>query len=344
MRRLRGVATLALVGVGWQCALMAEAPLALAVQRGPGSARAAPGMRTSHPPRQKHRRHGPFAVGLRILRLVDRSRTIAVAGGRREPRTLVTYVRYPAPGRRGAQDLRGAPPERAGGPYPLVVFAHGYAITPGAYTRMLRAWASAGYIVAAPTFPLTNARARGGPRRGDIYNEPRDMSFVITQLLAKGALHHGTLSAMIARGRVAVAGHSDGGAVALATAYARRSRDRRVGAAVVLSGAAFGPFDGFARPARRLLPLLAVQGTRDTVNGPGNTYAYYAQAPRPKYLLRLLGAQHLPPYTYEQPQLRTVERVTIAFLDRYLKRGTGAARRLAALAHVRGVSALTSQP
>ena len=50
------------------------------------------------------------------------------------------------------------------------------------------------------------------------------------------------------------------------------------------------------------------------------TYAFFDAAPRPKYLLTLLGAPHLRPYTDEQPQLGIVERVTIAFLDAYLKR------------------------
>lgn len=63
-----------------------------------------------------------FAVGLRVLRLLDRSRTIRLKGGRSEPRTLVTYVRYPALGAPGEVDVPNAAPASAGGPYPLVVF------------------------------------------------------------------------------------------------------------------------------------------------------------------------------------------------------------------------------
>src|SRR5690348_400527 len=40
----------------------------------------------------------PFAVGLRILRLVDHSRHITLPSGASVPRGLVTYVRYPALG------------------------------------------------------------------------------------------------------------------------------------------------------------------------------------------------------------------------------------------------------
>jgi fermentation-respiration switch protein FrsA (DUF1100 family) len=68
-------------------------------------------------------------------------------------------------------------------------------------------------------------------------------------------------------------------------------------------------------------PLLAVQGTADPINAPANTADFFRLARRPKFLLWLLGASHLPPYTSEQPQLGIVERVTTAFLDHYLKDG-----------------------
>jgi len=66
-------------------------------------------------------------------------------------------------------------------------------------------------------------------------------------------------------------------------------------------------------------PLLAVQGTADPINSPATSAAFFRLARRPKFLLWLLGASHLPPYTDEQPQLGIVERATTAFLDHYLK-------------------------
>ena len=86
---------------------------------------------------------------------------------------------------------------------------------------------------------------------------------------------------------------------------------------MILSGAEIPGVGGFDFP-RPSPPLLATQGTADTINPPGLTYAFYDIAPPPKFLLTLIGAPHLPPYTDEQPQLGIVERVTIAFLDRYL--------------------------
>jgi pimeloyl-ACP methyl ester carboxylesterase len=240
------------------------------------------------------------AFRVQLFRFVDRSRTIRLPDGRTVPRTLETVVRYPA----------------AGGSHPLIVFGHGYALTPASYDRLLGAWARAGYVVAAPVFPLGNANAPGGPNESDLINQPRDMSFVISRLLVLNGRPKGVLGGKIDPSRVAVAGHSDGAETALAVAYDHRYRDPRVRVAIVLSGAALpgmGPFP------QRGPPLLAVQGTADTTNAPATTATYFGLAQHPKFLLWLVGASHLPPYTAQQPQLGIVERATIAFLDHYLK-------------------------
>jgi fermentation-respiration switch protein FrsA (DUF1100 family) len=89
-------------------------------------------------------------------------------------------------------------------------------------------------------------------------------------------------------------------------------------------------------------PLLAVQGTADPINDAANTEAYYRLAPRPKFLMLLLGASHLPPYTTQQPQLGIVERATIAFLDHYL--GNASLRELIAAGNRPGVATLSAAP
>jgi dienelactone hydrolase len=267
-----------------------------------------------------------YAVGELVETFVDPSRTIARRGHRPTPRRLVTVVRYP---------------EGTIGPVGLVVFGHGYAVTPAYYFRLLRTWAAAGYVVAAPVFPLSNLHAPGGPDEADIVNQPRDMSFVITRLLAVSAGHSGPLAGLIDPSRIAVAGQSDGAETALAVASASDYRDRRVKAAVILSGAEMSAGRYFAPGTP---PLLATQGTADPLNRPHYTYAYFAAARRPKFLLKLLGAGHLPPYTYEQPQLGIVERVTIDFLNRYLDGDDGAADKLAGDGDVPGVSTLIARP
>jgi dienelactone hydrolase len=274
-----------------------------------------------------------FAVGVRVLRLVDTSRLIRFPNGRIEPRTLTTYVRYPALGAPGRTDLLDAPAARADGPFPLVVFGHGFALTPTSYARLLRSWAQAGYVVAAPVFPLENTHAPGGPDESDLVNQPSDMQFVISRLLVAGRASTGPLAGLLDAGQIAVAGHSDGAETALAVAYSRKFRDPRVRAAMILSGAEMPGVGGF-NFAHGSPALLATQGTADVVNESRFTDAFFRLAKRPKYLLRLLGAGHLPPYSSQQPQLAIVERVSLAFLDAYLKHQPAALAQLRSLGNV----------
>src|SRR5262245_1170595 len=103
---------------------------------------------------------------------VDTSRTTSPNGDApgSPTRTLVTSFWYPD----------------APGPFPLVMFAHGYAVTPDFYTPMLERWAAAGYVVVAPTYPILSG-IPGGPSQVDETKTFADTSFVITQVLALGA-------------------------------------------------------------------------------------------------------------------------------------------------------------
>jgi len=343
--------SLALAGSGGHSARK-RASARPATARTPGPARPAPaprsaGLATRSPAPgsagKRHRRgrarssHSSFAVGLRVVRLVEPGRVIHLPGGRVKPRQLVTYVRYPAVGSPSGRDLARAPAAR--GPFPLVVFGHGFTVTPGIYAKLLRDWARAGYVVAAPVFPLENANPPGGPSESDLINQPEDMRFVISRMLAASAGSTGPFRGLIVPRHVAVAGQSDGGETALAVAYDRHFLDRRVGAAVILSGAKIPGVGGFDFP-RGSPPLLATQGTADTVNPPSFTQAFFQAARRPKFLLRLFGAGHLEPYLGQEPQSGIVARVTIAFLNRYLKPGTGSVGRIVALGSVNGISSV----
>jgi hypothetical protein len=80
------------------------------------------------------------------------------------------------------------------------------------------------------------------------------------------------------------------------------------------------------------------------VNPPSLTQEFFSAAQRPKYLLSLLGAEHLPPYRDRQPQLGIVERVTTAFLDGYLKGDHAARQRLSSLGEVEGEATMQANP
>jgi fermentation-respiration switch protein FrsA (DUF1100 family) len=283
-----------------------------------------------------------FAVGLHTERFVDTSRAVKFLDGTTEPRTLTTYIRYPALGSTSRVDVPGLAPARADGPFPLIVFGHGFDEDPALYRHLLASWAKAGYVVAAPVFPLESPEAHGGPLESDLVNQPMDMHFVIDQLL-QASIGSGPLAGLIDPKRIAVAGQSDGGDTALALAYDARFRDRRIDAAAILSGAEIPALGSFTFP-RGGPPLLATQGTADTVNPPSATAEYFAAAHRPKYLLRLLGAEHLGPYSVQQPQLGIVERTTLAFFDAYLKHRQNALQELASVGSVAGTATLQTEP
>jgi dienelactone hydrolase len=294
-------------------------------------------------PSPRAARPSSFAVGLRVLRLVDTSRTLHRPNGTTEARALTIIVRYPALGSPGPIDLANAPAARAEGPFPLVVFGHGFAVTPGLYARLLQSWTRAGYVIAAPVFPLENADAPGGPDESDLINQPADMRFVISRMLAASSAGSGPLTGLLDSTRIAVAGQSDGGDTALAVAYNRHFRDPRISAVIILSGAEIPGLGGFEFP-RGSPPLLATQGTADTVNPPSSTKAFFDIAQRPKYLLSLLGAEHLPPYSNQQPQLAIVESVTTAFLDGYLEHRPGALQRLVSRGNRPGTTTMLAEP
>jgi dienelactone hydrolase len=252
-----------------------------------------------------------FAVGTRFETFVDRSRpTIATADSDAKPeRTFETLVTYPAAGSPGGPAISGAP-AAPGGPFPLVVFSHGSGVSsPVRYELLLNAWAAAGYVVAAPKYPLSStslpgARAdRGSPYAGLVDGE-----------------------------RVAVAGHSLGAATTLGVAFNGCCVDRRIDAGIVMAGGeAFFPPEQWFGSIRT--PILVVHGDDDRIVRIADGQKVFGDAPPPKAMLTVFGGDHNRPYggslaTTENPErlgatvngpTRIVNTTAVAFLDRFLK-------------------------
>jgi dienelactone hydrolase len=263
------------------------APARPAVDAAPDAPASAP-----DPPRPRPPLVAPLPVASAVLPLVDDSRATASSGViLSETRALTTWVWYPL--------------DPGAGPWPLVVFAHGYEVGPAPYAALCEAWAAAGYVVAAPEFPLTDAAVAGEwLDESDIDNQPDDVRFVIGSLLAADS----PLPVRVDPDRLAVAGHSDGGVTALGVAVEPFPGLRAV---IALSAApVYGSVDN--------PPILVVQGDDDDVSGYESGAAVYAAAVAPRYMLTLLGGGHLPPFTEGSPYLDTVDRVAVAFLDRYV--------------------------
>lgn len=269
----------------------------------------------------------PGAVGMTTMAFVESS-----AGG---ARTLPTTVRYPATPSGGA--------DRAGGPYPLIVFSQGYDVTADTYDALLAYWAAAGFVVADPTYPHTSPGASGGVDETDILRHPADLGYVIAQLVAASSDPASPLYRMIDPGAIGIAGHSDGGDVSLAVAADSCCRVGAVRAAAVLSGAELNSFGGryYASPSP---PLLVTQGSADTINVPACSTELYNAAPTPKWYLDLIGAGHQAPYFTVDPYEEAVARVTTDFFDLYLRHDAAGADRMVADGTVTGVASLTGAP
>lgn len=195
------------------------------------------------------------------------------------------------------------------GPWPLVVFVHGYDVGPMTYQRFCSTLAAHGFVVAAPSFPLEDPSRGNGLDRADLPNEATDVSFVITQLEAS------RLKTVIDPTRVAVAGHSDGADVALMVGYLPGKIDLRVKAVV-----SYAPDPMANDTARYNTPLLLIQGSADNVVPYSSSQTVFAQVNAPRYYLTLLGAGHLPPIAGGTPWTPVLDHDVAAFLDAALNR------------------------
>jgi len=288
----------------------------------------------------------PFRVGLASLAVLEPS-TAALANARNATgapaRALPTMIRYPALGSPARGPAHGLTPAAAGGPFPLVVFSQGFNYPAEGYAGLMQSLTRAGYVVADPTYPETDPSTPGGPRESDIVNHPRDLRYVITQLLTAARRPSSPLHGLIDPSAIALAGQSDGGDVTLATAANTCCRDSRIRAAVILSGAEYAPFGG-SYYGSGSPPLLVTQGDADPINLPGCSVGLYDRAPAPKYYLDLLGASHLPPYTVPGVTRGHVSSTIIHFLGAYLHHRHGELAVMRRVARVPGLMTLTSAP
>ena len=270
-------------------------------------------------------RVGTYQVAERQLTFIEPP-YVGSAGQRLGRRTLITEIRYP----------------RARGPFPLLMFAPGFMQCGGSYPDLLEAWASAGYVVAVVDFPRTDCRVGAAAYEPDLVNQPRDMSYVLSRLLAQSTRPDGPLSGLLNRHEIAAAGQSDGGDTVAALAANACCADRRLKAAAVLSGAEWPPMPGRYFP-RGAPPMLFVQGSADTINPPWTSLQLYrADHARARYYLDLFSITHMTPYAGTNRVERLVARVTLAFFDRYVLGQDDALAVMEREGNVTGTSALVS--
>ncbi|MEU2876129.1 hypothetical protein [Streptomyces sp. NPDC007070] len=246
-----------------------------------------------------------------------------------------------------------APVAGGRGRFPLVLFSPGSGGVRTQNTAWAEELASHGYVVAALDHPYDSAAvvlADGRTIRsrtastGDRDKDDRlavdwtavraaDLGFVLTQLdrLDHGEIT-GPLTGRLDTGRVAVAGHSMGGAAALQAAR----RDRRFDAVVDLDGYPHGP----ASPALHQPTLALTQGITSATDphyiprltealGHSTATSYRLTLPGAAHLTFMDGPLYLPPMPSvvgslgrtESPHV--VAAATLAFLDATLRHAPG---------------------
>ena len=271
-------------------------------------------------------RIGTYAVGRRRITFTEPAH-VGVTGQHLGPRRLLTQLFYPRAASRR---------------FPLLVFGPGFMQCGGPYRDLLRAWASAGYVVAVVNFPKSDCATGSAATESDMVNQPHDMSVVITRLLALNKAHSGFYSKLIDPAEIGATGQSDGGDTVAAIGANACCIDHRIAAVAVLSGSTWPPFPG-RYFASRPVPMLFTQGSADTINPPGCSVILYQSDPaRARYYLDLFGADHTTPYWGANKYERVTARVTTAFFDRYLLGDRAAARRMRRAGTVRGLAALFS--
>jgi dienelactone hydrolase len=291
---------------------------------------------------------GKHAVGKVSETFVDGSRPTEANGDVPElpNRTILAAIYYPAKGKPTDVPVDNAPADTKHGPYPLILFSHGLYARGVFYEDILKTWASAGYVVAAPDYPLSNQDARGGvyfgKAVGDTKNQPADATFVINGVikLDKQNKRFGGIDGK----RIGASGHSLGGITTYGLAYSACCRDKRIKAALPMSG-----FGGLVEPIEKYVwdgepPLLALHGNSDGTVPYVSDVNTLLWAKPPKFLVTFIGAGHVVPFLGgETAQAMALKQSTVDFLDRYLKDDKSALEKLRTHANVPGQVTLDDQ-
>jgi predicted dienelactone hydrolase len=175
---------------------------------------------------------------------------------------------------------------RAPGAFPLVVYSHGSGGIRFENLALAVHLASHGYVVVAADHPGDTLLDPGDDMNAVLTDRPRDVSFLIDQVLALDADGGSVLAGAIDADRIAATGWSYGGYTAMALAAGSFSlgtfTDARVKAIVPLDGSAqvFAP-DVPALYSTIAVPALLLGGSSSPVIAPLLQQMYDGLAPGP---------------------------------------------------------------
>lgn len=221
------------------------------------------------------------------------------------------------------------PPTSITGPYPLIVFSHGFHGGRNQSLFLTQALAHQGYLVVAPD----HADARGG--RGESAHPSfkeaakwsdktfHDREEDIEKLLE--GLHHSDWSAEIDWDRIGLSGHSLGGytTVSLAGGWPSWKLSKYKIRAVLALSPYVAPLVGQGDLGHLGLPVMYQGGTLDFGITPSVKRAggAYDKTAGPAYFVEFRGAGHMA-WTNMNPKFHgDINYYSLAFFNRYLKNG-----------------------
>jgi hypothetical protein len=279
-----------------------------------------------------------FGVGLSVATWTEShgSTENFYEGTSQRGRLMQVEILYPTLDVKAPAVMPWAPPAYRYGPYPVIVFAHGFDVDPNTYRSLLVSWVEAGYVVVAPFFPDTSLAAieaqHGVDTESDMFNQPGDVAFVVSQVV--GAAHGSPppyaayLTGLVDPAHLVLAGQSDGADTVAALLYdheyarARASMPVQPIAVALLSGAEWTRTeDVYSAPGRGGPPALVVQSLTDSCNDPADSSHLYNILTGAKWFLALEDATHLGPYVGRGAAAAAVKKVTAGFFDLEAGRG-----------------------
>ncbi|MDP3516482.1 MAG: hypothetical protein Q8S94_04860 [Pseudohongiella sp.] len=155
------------------------------------------------------------------------------------------------------------PEDREQGPYPLILYSHGFMSSVSEAEYLVDFLVPKGYVIAAVNYPLSSGGSPGGPTVNDVLNQPGDVSFVLDHLLTRNRTEGDSLYGLIDPERIAAAGLSLGGLTSQLVAFHRNVRDARIAAAVSIAGPAV-----FLTPtffSTSAMPFMMIAGSSDAI-------------------------------------------------------------------------------
>jgi dienelactone hydrolase len=250
---------------------------------------------------------GPYQAGVLDLALGDGRRVVAwypaAKAAARDPKetfdiaSLVTpqlQAKVPAATRRKIQyemDAHQGAAPAAGGPFPLVLFSHGYGGFPEQSANLTTHLARWGFVVVAPDHVERSLDGLLGTALRSIkkpLTDPQVLSQSLDLALAENGRSGSPLKGLVDGSEVAVIGHSAGAEAAYDTA----SIDRRIKSFISYSVSLGGPDGQTVRPPPRVPGMVMVGTTDGVIPIAANRNVYRAMRP-PKYLVTIRNAGHL---------------------------------------------------